>query len=224
MKTIDITPDCTVVNKYKEDYDEYIGRGSVWGNNYSHKEGTKAEFVVSDRDSAIDMYESSLRNNPSLWLKLRELKGKKLGCYCKPNTCHGDVIAKYVNILGKREWSRRSPGGYEVSSVGDKRFSAFNAKIGGKSIEYLYQVRVKGYNSIKEGKGKPPHPSKPLMFQDDNLWLAYRNLWEQWSNRNPALIMELAMLAGDSKLTDCFANTDVNQARALTYVLNTLLI
>lgn len=38
----------TVVNKYKEDFDVYIGRGSKWGNPYTHikDKTTKAEFIV----------------------------------------------------------------------------------------------------------------------------------------------------------------------------------
>ena len=44
---------------------------------------------------------------------------------------------------------------YECSSRGDKRFSAFYAYVDGKSIEYIYQVEIKGYSSIEEGKGKP---------------------------------------------------------------------
>jgi hypothetical protein len=26
-----------------------------------------------------------------------ELKGKKLGCWCKPNACHGDVLAELAD-------------------------------------------------------------------------------------------------------------------------------
>lgn len=42
-------------------------------------------------------------------------------------------------------WSRR--GGYEVSSKGDKRFSAFNAIMpDGRSIEEIYQCDCKHFD------------------------------------------------------------------------------
>ena len=38
-----------VVNKYKESYDIYIGRGSKWGNPFTHlsDKKTQADFVVN---------------------------------------------------------------------------------------------------------------------------------------------------------------------------------
>jgi hypothetical protein len=30
---------------------------------------------------------------------LPELRGKKLGCWCKPGPCHGDVLAELANAL-----------------------------------------------------------------------------------------------------------------------------
>lgn len=37
---------CTVVNKYKEEYDIYIGRGSRWGNPFViGKDGTREEVI-----------------------------------------------------------------------------------------------------------------------------------------------------------------------------------
>ena len=29
-----------------------------------------------------------------------ELKGKTLGCFCKPKSCHGDVLVELANELG----------------------------------------------------------------------------------------------------------------------------
>jgi hypothetical protein len=87
----------SVVNLKKEPHDVYIGRGSKWGNPYSHKEGTLAKFVVKNRREAIKKYEDYLLENQELMRDLHELKGKVLGCFCKPQSCHGDILAKYVN-------------------------------------------------------------------------------------------------------------------------------
>lgn len=116
------------------------------------------------------------------------------------------------------KWGRYSDG-YEISSQGDKRFSAFYARLlDGESIEYKYQVRVKGYSSIKEGKGKPP------IDKDTDTWEEYLKLWEQWSAENPKLIEELFKNVSKCNytLTDKFAKTKVNQARALCQILNNM--
>lgn len=91
---------CTVVNKYKEEYDVYIGRGSVWGNDYSHLPETKASHKVDTRDEAVEAYRNqlwtSIRSGTITVPMLKSLDGKRLGCFCKPKSCHGDIIAKAV--------------------------------------------------------------------------------------------------------------------------------
>lgn len=91
---------CSVVNKRTHDYDVYIGRGSFWGNEWSHKKGTKAKYKVETREQAIECYKRDL------WKRLKEgsvtiemlleLDGQLLGCYCAPLACHGDILVKAV--------------------------------------------------------------------------------------------------------------------------------
>ena len=90
---------CKVVNRNKEAYDVYIGRGSKWGNPYSHKKGTKAKYIVSSREKAIEAYREYITEGDGKYLldDLGELKGKVLGCYCKPKACHGDVLVELIN-------------------------------------------------------------------------------------------------------------------------------
>ena len=92
-----------VVNKYKESYDIYIGRGSKWGNPFTHisDKKTKAEFIVSSREQAIESYRDWILNQPKLLKDLHELKGKTLGCFCKPKKCHGDILVELVNEMGE---------------------------------------------------------------------------------------------------------------------------
>lgn len=75
----------------------YIGRGSKWGNPYSHLEGTKALFKVESRDEAIQAYKEYLNSNTELLDSLNELKGKNLICYCSPSKCHGDILLELAN-------------------------------------------------------------------------------------------------------------------------------
>jgi hypothetical protein len=120
-------------------------------------------------------------------------------------------------------WSRKHQPGYECSSVGDHRFSAFHAKMpDGRSIEHWYQCDIKGYDpggtNWRAGKGQPPKYDYP----DDHLWQMYLSLWRYWAIRNISLIVELQEKAQQhgNMLTDCFANTPINQARALATILN----
>lgn len=89
------------VNKYKEDYDVYIGRGTKWGNPYTHQdlEGTKADYQTTTREDAISKYEDYLRGNEELLGSIDELVGKRLGCFCKPQDCHGDILSKVANSI-----------------------------------------------------------------------------------------------------------------------------
>lgn len=86
-----------VVHFKKEKYDVYIGRPSKWGNPYSHKEGTLAEFKVNSREEAVRKFEEYLISNEDLMKDLPSLKGKVLGCWCKPKACHGDILVKYID-------------------------------------------------------------------------------------------------------------------------------
>ena len=116
---------------------------------------------------------------------------------------------------GNLEGGLPARGVYEVSSEGDKRFSALTARLkDGRTIEQAYQVDVKGYPSIKAGKGKPPKN------RDLNLDEEYLNLWRQWSDENPELIKELASSSDGKKLNDKFAKRGtVSQADALETIL-----
>lgn len=89
-----------VVNKHhKVPYDVYIGRGSIWGNPFSHMENTQAQFKVETREEAIEKYREWILTKPHLLKRLPELKGKKLGCYCHPKACHGDVLVELIEKL-----------------------------------------------------------------------------------------------------------------------------
>ena len=87
-----------VVHCKKESYDVYIGRGSKWGNPYTHKEGTTATYKVASRDQAVDAYRHYILygDGQHLLKDLHELEGKVLGCWCSPKRCHGDVLAQLI--------------------------------------------------------------------------------------------------------------------------------
>lgn len=79
-------------------YDVLIGRGTDWGNPFSHLPRSSAQYRVATREEAIEKYRAWLLAQPELVARARvELRGKVLGCYCAPLACHGDVLAEIAN-------------------------------------------------------------------------------------------------------------------------------
>lgn len=85
-----------VVHCKRDQYDVYIGRPSKWGNPFSHKPGTLAKYRVATREEAVAKYREWLPTQPQLMADLHELDGQRLGCWCKPRACHGDVLVELV--------------------------------------------------------------------------------------------------------------------------------
>ena len=81
-------------NKKTETY-EYIGRGSIWGNPYSMF-GDEQE----SREDVISKFKYDFERDILMKAKKQDvyqLAGKRLGCFCKPHDCHGDVLANFLN-------------------------------------------------------------------------------------------------------------------------------
>lgn len=89
-----------VVHCKVDPFDVYIGRGSKYGNPFTHLKNTTAPYPVDSREDAIRAYEFWIQEpaqSELLELAKVELKGKVLGCWCSPLECHGDVLLKLVN-------------------------------------------------------------------------------------------------------------------------------
>lgn len=75
----------------------YIGRNmsfyvpgteeSKWKNPFSAKK--------YGRNKCIELYEDYIKNS-KLYNQIEELNGKVLGCWCKPEACHGDVLIELL--------------------------------------------------------------------------------------------------------------------------------
>lgn len=82
-----------VVNIRNEKCDVYIGRGSRFGNPYIiGKHGNRAEVIELYRKKFI----AKLFDDEEFADEVCSLKGKRLGCYCAPLPCHGDVIVELL--------------------------------------------------------------------------------------------------------------------------------
>lgn len=73
-----------------EPYDVYIGRPSKWGN----------PLVIGldgDREAVIRGYRGYVESLIAQRMcDLEELRGKRLGCFCAPLPCHGDVLVELL--------------------------------------------------------------------------------------------------------------------------------
>ena len=63
----------------------------------STKIGNYTNCIISP--DAYIYFGNKIDNDPIFKARILELKGKTLGCFCKPNSCHGDIIAEYLNNL-----------------------------------------------------------------------------------------------------------------------------
>ena len=75
-----------VVHCKREPFDIYIGRPGRWGN----------PFVLrheSERVEVLRRYHAWIRTQPRLMAEVKTLKDKRLGCWCAPRLCHGNVLA-----------------------------------------------------------------------------------------------------------------------------------
>lgn len=96
---IEDTHRTTVVHCMKEEYDVYIGRANsflgesgLWGNPFEiGKDGT--------RDQVISKHREWIKTQPHLLAQIRTLQGKRLGCYCSPQLCHGHTLAAMADGL-----------------------------------------------------------------------------------------------------------------------------
>jgi len=75
----------------------YVGRNSQylkdagdWGNPFTLKKD-------GDRNQVCEKHIKWLAGQPELLARIPELRGKVLGCYCKPDRCHGDHLAELAN-------------------------------------------------------------------------------------------------------------------------------
>lgn len=90
----------TVVNiRTSAEYDEYIGRAGhgedgYFGNPFKLQRHEPRGITI---EKFTAYFYKRLESDPVFKERILALRGKVLGCFCKPNACHGDVIAKYVN-------------------------------------------------------------------------------------------------------------------------------
>lgn len=107
VKVQHIRPKYTNLKHWMEDENNiYIGRSGIVfidGKRFPKKPSIWANpFKVENNrnETVLSPYEKYIRNkieNEYGVEKLLKLKGKTLGCWCKPKSCHGDILIKLIN-------------------------------------------------------------------------------------------------------------------------------
>ena len=109
-----------VVNISKSKCDIYIGRrehGMHYGNPAGHKKSDIAVVKTKSRKQAITFYKDWLDGKyPEIeperrqWIleNMHDLKGKKLGCYCFPLACHGNILVEMLEGAEEMEYDDRA--------------------------------------------------------------------------------------------------------------------
>lgn len=82
-----------------QDCDIYIGRACTRGGWHLEKSKWHNPFSAKNYslEDSLSKYENHIRSSPELYSCLEELDGKVLGCWCKPKSCHGDILIKLLN-------------------------------------------------------------------------------------------------------------------------------
>ena len=106
-RKMESTMQTVVVNIYKEQFDVYIGRAGRGHDGYF---GNPFRIGLGiSRDDAVKQFQryfaDRIEKDSEFKQRILTLKGKRLGCFCKPKECHGDVIADWLNRTEQRRWS-----------------------------------------------------------------------------------------------------------------------
>ena len=99
------TMQTVVVNIYKEQFDVYIGRAGrgqdgYFGNPFRIGCGMSREDAVQRFQK---YFTERIQKDAEFKRRILALKGKRLGCFCKPKACHGDVIADWLDKMEQKE-------------------------------------------------------------------------------------------------------------------------
>ena len=98
----------TVVNMHKDEYDVYIGRA---GRGQTGDFGNPFDVRRFGRSNSLYRYHEyfleRIKNEPGFKEKVLALKGKRLGCFCAPRQCHGDIIVRWLEEQ-EQAWEARA--------------------------------------------------------------------------------------------------------------------
>lgn len=105
-----------IKNHIPTEYDFYIGRPSILGNPYSHKEHSIADVIVDSTNESIDLYKKYFYGRiesgdkdfidklDKMYDFYKEHGKLNICCFCFPKRCHGDIIKEYLENKLRNEF------------------------------------------------------------------------------------------------------------------------
>jgi hypothetical protein len=108
IKLVDVPVTRVVNKKLTSDYDIYIGRGSPWGNPFAIGHGEEGPSRAEVINLYRQYFEEKIKTDPAFKTGILAMKGLRLACFCKPEACHGDVIAEYLDRLPESKQGKAS--------------------------------------------------------------------------------------------------------------------
>lgn len=81
-----------------QDCDVYIGRACKLGGWNLEESKWSNPFHIKEhgREKSLALFREYIIRRPDLLSQIEELRGKILGCWCKPNACHGDILIELL--------------------------------------------------------------------------------------------------------------------------------
>jgi hypothetical protein len=102
-----------LVNGRTEDVDRWIDRRSRFGNPFKLVEDGGE---IESRERSVDLYEGwfrgQLRQNAEFRNALSDLRGKRLGCWCLPQRCHGEIVLRHLAQAYSHQDKSSGEGGW----------------------------------------------------------------------------------------------------------------
>jgi hypothetical protein len=153
-----------VVNIYKEEFDVYCGRkgqgqDGYFGNPFKISE-TRELSIIKFKE----YFYQRINSDAEYKRRVNSLFNKRLGCFCKPEACHVDVIVDYLNtkhfiklgVIGSRifdfyEILKEELTNYNIATIvsggakgADSLAKKYSEEYNIPIIEYLPQWNVFG--------------------------------------------------------------------------------
>ena len=96
-----------VVHCKKDKYDVYVGRPTFWGNPWTHKDNTTADFNVCSSGDAVQCFKDWLYGTKFTDIlqdkrqkiidNIHTLQNKTIACWCSPESCHRDILLEFLS-------------------------------------------------------------------------------------------------------------------------------
>ena len=206
----------TSVSSYTGDVTPDANTIFVFGSNPEGRHGAGAARVAREQFGAIYGQGEGLQGNayalPTKDLRVTENRGLR-------SISESQIIE---NIKKLYETARQNPDKQFKIAYRNTDRASLNGYTGLEMIDMFLKAGSIPTNIVfsKEWVDTGKFNLSREELEDFSYTEGYLPLWQEWARQNPELIDELRTKAKGKTLTDQFANTRVNQARALADILN----